>query len=750
LLSAAISVYAQVPKIQITEPVVAEAQEAVKIAFKVSGASQKRIRVKVDAGVSAVTSDEIKFSSNGEHVISVNLFQGKNSITLIGFVNDEAVGNLVTPLVVKCSGRWCKKPFSMAPDAVASELGADQPVKEKVAQVEEDATEPVKVDSPQKEKKPKPPKKPEVTDELDESQNGGIHINTPKADRVYVNAKTVSLKLTVDRKSKSDAAKNLKKVFITVLNEIKPSTQAKEISYAEDDVEKPGEVAMPINIGPGSNEIIAFDPAHPDEERASVKIVCEGNCGADTEGATSAGIKVEKPPEGSPPVNAKSIDSYLKVTKTASDKIDNVQYEVFKEGQTVFTGPKVPVQYSGDDPATVRVPVKIATGQNIVRFFDADHPGNKDHQAFSEVKCEGDNCASDFLVAAFPSNTQNSRAVVGFEQAGASSKDSEFKPFFDFFFTAPLLYRCVKPGVKSGPCEKEDLPRLAAWGQIRLASTPDQIAAASVFPTSLVNQVGRSTSSIDLVQSFDFLAGLEGRLKSANGNFLSLIPGIRQRTHFYLAGGGGAINPLNARKETAQIFTIPAINSPQRDDFIARYGTPPTTTPAKEFVGLVPLDRDRFLRQWYAGIRLKTFYCDNQECTKFKNNFPAIFDFMFGQNEAVTGGRFKYSLPDPTDSTKSIRKNSYVLRFDAFYPFPIREANFLYFYGSALMKIGAGGVRIQNPIFLENPGSEIKITDPRVYIPPANLQERFQPNRDYYKIGIGVNLTELFNRNKTQ
>src|SRR4029079_430136 len=109
---------------------------------------------------------------------------------------------------------------------------------------------------------------------------------------------------------------------------------------------------------------------------------------------------------------------------------------------------------------------------------------------------------------------------------------------------------------------------------------------------------------------------------------------------------------------------------PQRDDFIARYGLPPTSDPAKAFVGLVPLDRDLFLPQWYAGIRLKTFYCDDRDCATFKNNFPAIFDFMFGQNEAVTGGRLKYSVEDPNDPTKSIRKNSYVLRFDAFYPFP--------------------------------------------------------------------------------
>jgi hypothetical protein len=206
---------------------------------------------------------------------------------------------------------------------------------------------------------------------------------------------------------------------------------------------------------------------------------------------------------------------------------------------------------------------------------------------------------------------------------------------------------------------------------------------------------------------------------------------------------------LTAKRELAQIFKIPKDNSPQFADFIDRYGTPPTSTPAKEFVGLIPLDRDRFLRQWYAGIRLKTFYCDNEYCTKFKNNFPAIVDFMIGQNEAVTGGSLKYTSIDPNDRTKTIEKKAYVLRIDAFYPFPIKEANFLYFYGTALMKIGGGGVRVQAPLFLDTAPGDVLITDSRVYIPSTDRQKLFQPNRDYYKIGVGINLTELFNRNKS-
>jgi hypothetical protein len=109
----------------------------------------------------------------------------------------------------------------------------------------------------------------------------------------------------------------------------------------------------------------------------------------------------------------------------------------------------------------------------------------------------------------------------------------------------------------------------------------------------------------------------------------------------------------------------------------------------------------------------------------------------------------KYFSIDPADPTKTVEKNAYVLRVDAFYPFPIKEANFLYFFGSAYMKIGGGGVRVQNPLFLDRASGDVLITDPKVYIPSTDQQKLFQPNRDYYKIGVGINLTELFNRNKT-
>jgi hypothetical protein len=147
-------------------------------------------------------------------------------------------------------------------------------------------------------------------------------------------------------------------------------------------------------------------------------------------------------------------------------------------------------------------------------------------------------------------------------------------------------------------------------------------------------------------------------------------------------------------------------------------------------------ERDRFLRQWYAGLRLKSFYCEDHDCNHLMNRFPAILDIMVGQSEAVTGGSFKYR---PLDADES--KNLFVVRFDASYPLPIQKADYLFLFGSATLKVGGGGLKISEPLFLEPAPDGTALTGPKVFIAPV-----LQPNRDSYRIGVGVNLSTLFNR----
>ncbi|MGH9969808.1 MAG: Ig domain-containing protein [Pyrinomonadaceae bacterium] len=369
--------------------------------------------------------------------------------------------------------------------------------------------------------------------------------------------------------------------------------------------------------------------------------------------------------------------------------------------------------------ANVECPLEVALpdGKNGTAYL-IDITREEDPDAFGLATFESSTNAKEIIdfvrkgdsaVSSIPLNSLNTRAIVGFEQVGASASDSSSKPFLDFFFTAPLWFKQ----------ESDELSRLSLWGNIRLAAVPSQVTTLGVLPTTFVNQVSDGKLS-ELIQGFDFNVGPEMRLHSTK-SFFSLIPGVKQRIDVYLAGGFGAISPLNPKqRENVQIFTVPLTTSPQYEEFKSRF--PEAAASGKPYVAFTFPERDRFLRQYYAGLRFKTHFSNGGGII---NRFPAIFDLMVGRNEAVTGGKLEHA----------------VLRMEGFYPLPIKNADFLYIYGTAMMKLGGGGVKITKPIFLDTPGSTVGLSSPDLFIVPNR-----QNNSDYYRVGVGVDLTKLFNR----
>ena len=414
------------------------------------------------------------------------------------------------------------------------------------------------------------------------------------------------------------------------------------------------------------------------------------------------------------------IDSNIVIQKKS--KVERLLIQVYAENTTINQGESLPITYGDDDSVTVTPQIKIGKGKNVIKAFNASKPTDEKAMAMVTVTCNGDDCGEETEQTG---SSVNTRAIAGFEQAGASSASSETKPFLDLFFTGPLL---------DG---KGALPRLATWGQIRFSTTPEQTAAAGAFPSTLVNQVTEK-NTIDLVQSFDFLAGLEYRL-GRSGFFPSLLPGIKQKIGIYAAGGGGAISPLTTKKESAQIFKVPSTDNGQFELFKQRFGEDAVN---KKYIGFVFPERDRFLRQYYGGVRFKTYFFDDNY--KVINSFPAILDVMFGQNEAVTGGTFKNDVTDLNGKVIG-KKRSWVLRLDGFYPLPVKKLSFLYLYGTALMKLGGGGVHITTPLFLDTAPGDVLVTSNDVFVAP-NLQL----NRDYYKIGVGINLLDLKPKTKAK
>ena len=586
-------------------------------------------------------------------------------------------------------------------------------------------------------------------------QKGRVKITSPKSI-TYGDKKEVKIKVRFEKKDGENGDKSL--VVEVTNNKKTPKTPAQTVTDAELGTDK----EFPVKLGSGLNEVVVYEEGHRDSQRDVAKITCDGKCGNDADAKEISIVQPKIPGSAtSLDLTDKSTqDAYVTVSKGSN--IKRIQYDVINDGKPVLTSPPVVVNTTAtglSDDVTVPMTLKFLKGNNTIRVYDVDHPGGN-NDASIVINCTGDNCATDFLVATIPTNSRFTRAIVGMEQAGASSAESKSSPFLDFFFTTPLKFSegeiLLKPDgtpvMENGkPKRAPRVPRFGAWTQLRFSATPQQTAAFGVLPSNFVNQVTDPTKVVDLVRSFDFLGGIEYRAFNADGWIWTLIPGVKQRTSLYFTFGGGAISPLAATKASAQIFKIPpaanpagmppTLEHPERAEFIRRFGDPKTAT----YVGFVPLERDRFFRQYYVGIRLKTHYCEDEECHVLKNRFPSIVDIGFGQNEAVTGGRLTAEIRDSANNIK--RRRAWVGRVDAFFPLPIREANFLYLYGTALMKLGGGPVNITTPLFLDEAGGDIHIFDANVYIPPPNLQPTRQ-DRDYYKIGIGVNLTDLFNRNK--
>jgi hypothetical protein len=295
-----------------------------------------------------------------------------------------------------------------------------------------------------------------------------------------------------------------------------------------------------------------------------------------------------------------------------------------------------------------------------------------------------------------PFSSRNRRFIVGFEQSGAASAESQANPFLDLFLTTPLPFR-------GQPNANHPFARLSLWGNVKLNSSPQQIAALADVSSNAVSSITEGKIN-KLTTSFDFVVGPELRVMKMG------------RTHFSLIAGFGAITPLSPKQST-QIFKTPDVSSSQGSRFYEKY----PGALGKEYIGFTKPERDRFLRQYFGGFRFRTYQLNHEG--QPLDRFPGMFDVTFGQSEAVTGGTF----------------SKFVIGLDGFYslPFP-DDKRFLFLFGSARFK--AGGPKTKDtPFILDTAASSVSPTDLNVF-----LADPTPSNRDSYRIGFGVDLIELF------
>ncbi|MBL8177223.1 MAG: hypothetical protein JNK48_21290 [Bryobacterales bacterium] len=307
-----------------------------------------------------------------------------------------------------------------------------------------------------------------------------------------------------------------------------------------------------------------------------------------------------------------------------------------------------------------------------------------------------------------PEDEWESRAVFGLHQAGASSAPSTQNYFFDFFIMRGL-----------GSKAKVHENRVNLWGNVRIASSPQQIdTPIGQFIAGFATTAGELKVN-EMAQSGEFLTGLGFQLarweqKVLADDGVTKVPS-RVRT-MELVGFWGANGSFRDPASQAKVFLTPTAGTPQYDLFKARF--PEVAKTGAKHVAFVPPDRERFYRQYGFGLRVATF----EEKRKYAP--PATYMVTLGQDQLITEGGYRGA----------------VVRADVFYPLPIGQKDgkfeMLFLFATANMRIS----KPQNgtPLVLASAtGVQPYENTVAIHVVPSA--------RDTYRIGAGIDFVNLFN-----
>jgi hypothetical protein len=138
------------------------------------------------------------------------------------------------------------------------------------------------------------------------------------------------------------------------------------------------------------------------------------------------------------------------------------------------------------------------------------------------------------------------RAVVGYQQAGAAASQIEQNYFFDLFVSKSLPWRqTVHPDFGE---------RFKAWSAVRALSVRQSGEfKLGDFTTSLVSGVANLPAK-DAVRVIDALGGIELRLAGNNALLPSFDRDTKQKFSLSLIVGGGFVTPTDPKE---QILKVP-------------------------------------------------------------------------------------------------------------------------------------------------------------------------------------------------
>jgi len=300
------------------------------------------------------------------------------------------------------------------------------------------------------------------------------------------------------------------------------------------------------------------------------------------------------------------------------------------------------------------------------------------------------------------------RAVVGYQQAGAASTEFEQNYFFDLFVSQSLPFlQKINPDFGEG---------WRAWGAIRAVSAPQ---SGNVTIGDLVRGLATNISGLkanEAARVFDYLGGIEARLPWFSNR--SLLPSFdrdtKQKFSLSLIASGGFVTPTNPA-DGVKTFRI---SDKFRAEFEKTVGG--DELKGKDYVAFAPSDRDRFFRQYYAGIRMQTLFFNRHNVPL--QRFPAQLDLQFGVNEYVTAGRVRGG----------------VIRLDGYFPLPYKDLEFINLFGTAIIKPVRS--QVKNILILEQVEDQKKF-DPKTAVLPVS-----HFNRDYYRVGVGIDFVSFIGK----
>jgi hypothetical protein len=464
-------------------------------------------------------------------------------------------------------------------------------------------------------------------------------------------------------------------------------------------------ISQKIRVGTGKNVITVFDGDKSIDEspQDSTEITCAGKCG-DVIAAHTGKIVIDLK-DGTRFYDATYITPKVKIKDAA---IKKVYISVLNNDKFIPQAPETQEVSLADDK---KIKIRIGPGKNDIKIFDDAEKEDRE-QDLVEVFCDGESCGtgSDIEAAATPFT----RAIVGLEQAAAASANPEQKLFLEFNLTAPLFKRNNNP--MEAPLWLWLNPRITSLPQQTAGSVAEFSTAANFFAPFMSGKVN------DIVQGFEFAGGFEVPLKFPGNQSRVTGPiasgfGADSKVRFGVSAllGAGVSAPFSSQK-SAQVFKV---NQSVIDRFPDANG--------KDFIAFTSGDRNRFFRQYFVGLRLKSYYVTANNLDQLDAIFPGILDIKFGQNESVTGGELRGG----------------VVSIEGVYPLPFikggKRGSF-YVFGSALMKLTHA--KTIAPIFLQLPDATVAFPAPNVLIQQVPTRDS-----DHYRLGFGVDLVRLLKRN---